>query len=121
MLQGMETKSITISWLTASGERRTLTTRASATADGFRAELAELIAIGQTVWVTPAGRRAFVKSCETRADRCVVEFGFLAQERRREVRLPTVGRGTLRWFGGSQSRTATVQVEDVTESGVRLR
>jgi len=119
----MEAKSTTISWMTASGERHTVTAQAFATTDGVRAELAEPVAIGQTVWVTwqPAVRRAFVKSCQAREDRYIAELGFLARERRREDRLPAVGSGTLHWFAGSQGRTATVEVEDVTESGVRVR
>jgi len=119
----MEAKNITISWLTASGERHTAAADAIANGDGVRAELAEPLAVGQTVWVSwqPAARRAFVKSCEARADRYIAELGFLARERRREDRLPAVGSGTLHWFEGSQARTATVEVEDVTESGVQLR
>lgn len=119
----MALKSTTISWLTASGERHTVAAEAVATADGVRAELAEPVAIGQTVWVAwePAARRAFVKSCEAREDRYVAELGFLVHERRRQDRLPAVGSGTLHWFAGSRDRTATVEVDDVTESGVRVR
>ncbi len=119
----METKSTTISWLTTSGERHTVDAEALATADGVRANLAEPAAVGRTVWVTwgPAPRRAFVKSCQALDDRYLAELGFLAHERRRQDRLPAVGLGTLHWFEGSRGRTATVEVEDVTESGVRLR
>jgi PilZ domain-containing protein len=119
----LEAKRTTISWLTASGERHTVAAEAFATADGVRAELAEPVATGQTVWVAwePAVRRAFVKSCEAREDRYILEISFLAQERRREDRLPAVGSGTLHWSQRSQARTATVEVEDVTESGVRVR
>jgi len=119
----METKSTTITWLTASGDRHTVAARAFATADGVRAELAEPVPIGQTVWVAwePAARRAFVRSCQAVDDLYIAELGFLAQERRRQDRLPAVGSGALHWFAGSQGRTATVEVEDVTESGVRVR
>lgn len=119
----MDAISTTISWLTASGERHAVTVEASPTADGVRAELAEPVIVGQTVWLAwkPAGKRGFVKSCEAREGRYVAEFGFLVRERRREDRLPAVGSGTLHWFEGTQPRSATVDVEDVTESGVRLR
>lgn len=113
----------TISWLAPSGERHRVAAVASPAPAGVLAELAEPAVVGRTVWVEwePAERRAFVRSCEARDGRYLAELTFLAQERRREDRIPSAGNGSLEWFEMREKRAAPVVVEDVTEGGVRLR
>jgi hypothetical protein len=119
-----EPKQFVLAWLAASGERRRALVPMVVGQEGATAFLPEPLPIGRTVWMEqgPAERCAFVRSCQSASGQWVVDLCFLVEERRRQDRIPVSGKGEVHWYDkGGHQRVATVEVENVTESGVRLK
>ena len=107
-------------WHSETGERRSAVALVEGvTAQEVTIRLPEALAAGQVVWVYEGtGVRATnVRDCVPQAKGFRVRLAF---HRRRERRQPVEGAAVLHWLGPHGSRTARVQVHDVSDDGMRV-